>query len=153
MSVFIDTGIFVGAFLEKDQYHREAKELFERAYAREEFGRAFTSDYVLDEFVSFMISHGRSKGRGVEKDFLENIRKGEDAIQNSKIKMLHVTDEILTDAKIYFREHYYLGLTLTDWTIALLMKDNEVENLLSFDPSFGRLNELEEFRFLKLVGD
>ncbi len=47
----------------------------------EEFGKAFTSDYVLDEFVSRMISHGRVKGKGVEKDFLENIRKGEDAIE------------------------------------------------------------------------
>ena len=153
MGVFIDTGIFVGAFFEKDQYHKEAKDLFERAYARGEFGMVFTSDYVLDEFVSRMISHGRLKDRGIEKDFLEKIRKGEDAIQNSKVEMLQVSDEVLTNAKIYFREHYYLGLTLTDWTTALLMKDNQIEHLLSFDSSFGRLNELDEFGFLRLVGD
>jgi len=151
MGVFIDTGIFVGAFFERDQYHKEAKELFERAYVVEEFGKAFTSDYVLDEFVSRMISHGRMKGKGIEKDFLKNIRKGEDAIQNSKIDMLHVTDELLANAKIYFKAHYYLGLTLTDWTTVMLMKDNKIEHLLSFDSPFGRLNEIEEFRFLKLI--
>lgn len=151
MAVFIDTGIFVGAFFERDQNHEKARELFEKAYRQEKWGKLFTSDYVLDEFISRMISQGRLKGKGIDEGFLDKITRGEDAIQNSKVNLLQVTDEVIADAKIYFKEHYRLGLTLTDWTIATLMRDNEIGHLLTFDSGFFRLKEVTEFEFLKIV--
>ena len=64
MSNFIDSGIFIGAFYEGDQYHKDAKEILQRLYSE----RCFTSVYVLDEFVSYLTGKARDRDRSVRRE-------------------------------------------------------------------------------------
>jgi len=51
MAIFIDTDVFVALRNADDGLHTGGKELMKRAL-KSEFGRAFTSDYVLDEAIT-----------------------------------------------------------------------------------------------------
>ena len=46
-----DTGIFVALRNANDDFHGRSKELMKRAL-KSEFGRVFTSDYIVDEAVT-----------------------------------------------------------------------------------------------------
>ena len=50
MTVFVDTGIFVALHNADDDFHSRSKELMKQAL-KGNFGRIFTSDYVIDEAV------------------------------------------------------------------------------------------------------
>ena len=51
MSIFLDTGVFVAFHSQRDDNHQRAKELI-MGVVGDEFGAAYTSDYVFDEAVT-----------------------------------------------------------------------------------------------------
>jgi predicted nucleic acid-binding protein len=51
LTAFIDTGIFVALRNADDGNHEQAKELMRRAL-KAEFGRIYTSDYMVDEAIT-----------------------------------------------------------------------------------------------------
>lgn len=51
MAVFVDTGIFVALHNADDEFHSKNKELMKQAL-KSDFGRIFTSDYVIDEAIT-----------------------------------------------------------------------------------------------------
>lgn len=151
LGVFLDSGIFIGAFYKRDQQHESAKKLLYIAY-NGEFGRCYTSSFILDEFVSYLTGRARNSSRKMQNQDYKNIQLGEYSIQQSEIRLLHVSEETISTAKVYFGRFWDIGLDLTDWTTAVLMREKKIENILSFDSGFDRLKSIAEFTKIRRIG-
>jgi predicted nucleic acid-binding protein len=55
---------------------------------------------------------------------------------SSFAELLHVDEEVFSDAWTLFRRYAAKGLSFTDCTIVALMKRAKIDVLLSFDRSF-----------------
>lgn len=58
MAVFIDTGVFVALRNADDELHLKSKELMRKAL-KAEFGKIYTSDYIIDEAVTLALVRTR----------------------------------------------------------------------------------------------
>jgi len=147
MSYFIDSGLFIGAFYQEDQYHKKAKELLQEIYRH----KCYTSTYVLDEFISYLTGKARDRDRKIREKDYENIKLGENIIQDSQIILLHADEAIVAEAKASYNRYWDMGLDLTDWTTTALMNRNKIKNLASFDSGFDRLNSIKEYSRIKRI--
>lgn len=59
MAIFIDTGVFVAVRNKSDVNYGRARELL-RSGLSGEFGRIFTSDYIVDEAVTLALVRARN---------------------------------------------------------------------------------------------
>lgn len=141
MRVFVDAGPFIAILNKSDPNHENAREQFSKVVGK---GKAlFTSDYVLDEVLSYAIRKTKNP---------EIILAADDLIQESaNIRVLKVDEEVLTDSKIFMRKHPEMLLSLTDWTSALLARRRAISRIYSYDAGFDRLRRLKEFKRLERV--
>jgi len=139
---FIDSGIFIGFHNKSDAYHATAKEIMD-SVEEGNFGKTYTSDYILDEVVAFTCRKTKSQ---------DIVLEAIDLIQNSaRIDLLHVDKSIFASAKMCAEQHPYLMLSFTDWTTANLMVKNDIEDLLSFDSGFDRAKQIEKFSGIRRI--
>jgi hypothetical protein len=128
LSVFVDTGVIVGARNVRDERHRRAQELVEEIQEGEH-GAAYTSDYVFDEAVSLAL---RRTGRD---DIARRV--GELVLPEDRaelwIDLLRVSDEEFAGAWGRFRRHGKAGLSFTDWTIVEMAEGRRIDSVASFD--------------------
>lgn len=146
--VFLDSGVFIGAFNKRDSNHEEGKSLLKKIGT--EFETAYTSDFVLDEVISRLIKDIR-KGRLKKEKVVKQV---EEAIQDSALLRLeHVSKPLVASAKACFKEYRDKYLSLTDWTIAVMMRELKIETLMSFDGDFDTIKEIEEFSRITRIED
>lgn len=133
MSAFIDAGMFVAFYNTRDRNHEEAVRILNSA-ATGEYGLLYTSDYVFDEAVTLMLARTKkpSLALGVGELILGNPARG----IPSFAELLYVDEETFTAAWGLFKRYSVKGLSFTDCTILALMKEEGIENLISFDRSF-----------------
>jgi len=129
MSVFIDSGIFVGAVNIADSNHARAKELMEKI-TRGELGTAFTSDYVVDETITAVLARTRKFRLAVEV--------GEFILSSPRIKKVYVNTNIFQSAWGQFKS-LRKPMSFTDYTTLALMGKYDIETLASFDSGFDGL--------------
>jgi predicted nucleic acid-binding protein len=72
------------------------------------------------------------------------------AEDTNKVAALAVTGGHFGEAKS-FAENIPLKLTLTDWTNLILMKENRIKTLLTFDKEFKEARNLPELGFFRVV--
>lgn len=134
---FIDTGAFVGAFNKRDSNHQRALALLTSAFKQAKI--LYTSEYVLDETIS--LAWARTKNR-------EIVLKLDELIQDSgKIEVIPVDAHSFSSAKSCFRK-YEQTLSLTDWISVILMRNQRIPNILSFDRDFDQIRSIKEFSFI-----
>lgn len=133
MSVFLDTGVILAARNADDNLHERGFELFRRSL-EDEFGRIYTSDYVLDETMTVLLS--RTRNRELARNAVEAILKSE------------LIETLWTDKKVFmvaidkFGKHKKTNLSFTDCTILSHMEARKIDNLASFDSGFSGLVEV-----------
>ena len=141
MAIFLDSGFFIALYNKLDENHQAAKKLMEELL-NGAYGKAYTSSFILDEVVSYSL---RKLG-------LEHSIKIEHIIQDSGlVDMLPVGDAFFAEAKIFFKKHPSLELTLTDWTNISIMLLNGIDMILSFDSGFDKLINIKEFAKIRRV--
>lgn len=125
MNNFIDSGVFIGAFIENDMHHEEAKTIL-KSIAKQ---RAITSDYIVDETVTYI----RRKA-GIEKSV-----QALEALTNSEsIEIVQTTEKQFETACEIFR--MYSLLSFTDAITIAIMFDHNTKNILSFDSDFDAVS-------------
>lgn len=140
---FVDTTVFVAAFNKRDTHHRRGRELLSKSF--EKFDWLYTSDYILDETIS--LAWSRTKNT-------ELILKLDEIIEDSeKVQMIHVDETTLATAKTYMREFSEAIPTLTDWTSLVLMKNNKIPLVLSFDDHFKKAKGIKEFSWVTRISN
>jgi len=142
-SRFVDSCVWIAALFLGHRDHARAVSLLK------EPGRLHTSDYVIDEVVSFIPGSARLPADGAKRRS-EAVRFMQTAENAANIDVLAVTGNRFGEAKSA-AERYGLGLTLTDWTHILLMKENRIKTLLSFDREFLKARNIPDFGSFRLV--
>jgi len=142
MSIFIDTGVFVGYVNKKDKNHGIAVNLLE-GIMRNKYRTSFTSDYIFDEAVTVALYR--------TKDIRKAIDVGELIVGNEEkgiarfINILPVSKSIFIEAWKLFLEYPEKMLSFTDCTSIALIEGREIDYIASFDKDFdGIVNRVIE---------
>ncbi len=133
MSIFIDTGIFIGYVNKKDEHHTPATHLLEDIM-KNKYGAAFTSDMVFDELMTFILYRTGDIGKAVTvRDLiLGNVEKEVPRFMN----LIFADMDILEKSWNTFVKYSGKKLSFTDCSTIELMKIRGIENLASFDGGF-----------------
>ncbi|KXB01146.1 hypothetical protein AKJ41_02580 [candidate division MSBL1 archaeon SCGC-AAA259O05] len=132
MSIFLDTGIFIAERNADDKRHSRGEELM-KSILKNDYGKAYTSDYVVDEAITLMLM--RTKRHKLATDI------GEYVLDSPRIRILRVTEEIFDSAWRKFRSFEESPISFTDCTTLALMEERRIEKLASFDSGFDGLVE------------
>ena len=130
MAVFVDTGIFVALHNADDQLHSRSKELMTQAL-KGDFGRIFTSDYVIDEAITTALV--RTKKHDIAQDL------GVFIITSPRITKIWVAEESFAKAWKKFITLKDKPLSFTDCTSIALMEMRRIKQIMNFDRGFDGL--------------
>lgn len=123
--IFLDTGAFVGRYIERDQYHRRAVAFWERIAAERE--PYWTSNFVLDEVLALL---GRMAGNRFACDRAH-------AIYASNLLTIVRPDEAMErDALSYFAKYADQRVSFTDCISFAIMKRHGLKRVFTFDEHF-----------------
>ncbi len=127
MSVFMDTGIFFGAYNESDALHEDALAIYVAAFDGR-WGGVYTSDYVVDETCTLLKLHADP---ALAVRFLK-------AIKDSRgISIVSVEGELFEAGCGVFEEYLdKKALTFTDAATIAIMRALDIDVLASFDNAF-----------------
>lgn len=131
--LFLDTGILVAAINPRDALHDDASAILDRIAARE-WRSVHTSDFVLAESLNF-ISRKLRDPRAV--DALHAHVFGEEGIAPVVTSVLRVHAARFAVALEKFRRHVDGGLSFTDWTNLVVMGDERISTIATFDAGFA----------------
>jgi hypothetical protein len=130
MAVFIDTGVFVALRNADDELHARSRELMKKAL-KGEYGRTYTSDYVIDEAITTALVRTRRHDLAVDI--------GKYIIESPRITKLWTTKEAFDLAWEKFRAFADKPLSFSDCVSLALMEKNRVNQMMSFDSGFDGL--------------
>ena len=130
MAIFVDTGIFVALNNSIDVHHSRSKELFKQAL-KGDFGRIFTSDYVIDEAVTAALV--RTKRLDLAVDL------GTYIIESPRITKLWIGQDSFKLSWEKFKLHKEKHLSFTDCSSIALMETRAIKQIMSFDCGFDGL--------------
>jgi uncharacterized protein len=130
MAVFVDTGIFVALHNADDEFHSKSKDLIKRAL-KGDFGRIFTSDYIIDEAVTTALV--RTKRHDLAVDL------GRHIIDSPRITKLWIGEDSFEKAWEKFKVYKDKTLSFTDCTSIALIEMRGIKHIMSFDCGFDGL--------------
>ena len=124
--VFADTVYWVALINPKDQWRPKA------AAASKQLGNAIvvTSDMVLTEVLNLLTPYGQLM-RTLAVQELDRIR------QNANIQVVPQTREVFESALELYRRRLDQGLSLTDCSSIVIMRDTKIQDVLSADAGFA----------------
>ena len=95
MSIFLDTSFLIALTNAKDENHSKAQ-LLHTKIKEKEFGPCFSSDYIFDEFVTFLRA----------KRFPEEIIKerGDALLTDPTIQLLSLSSDAFSSAWDFFKK-------------------------------------------------
>ena len=130
MGVFIDTGLFLALYNAEDVHHQRSTELIKNALAGN-FGRLYTSDYIIDEAITTLMVRTRQHEIAVEI--------GKYLIESPRITRLTIDNDVFASAWTKFQSLKDKVLSFTDCTSIALMYKHRIKNIMSFDCGFDGL--------------
>ncbi|MBI3023016.1 MAG: type II toxin-antitoxin system VapC family toxin [Thaumarchaeota archaeon] len=131
MGVFIDTGVFVAARNKSDANYSRSVRLMQRALEGA-YGRVYTSDYVIDEAITTALA--RTHNLDV------SINTGKFIIESLRITKLRVGERDFAKAWEKYKE-LRKPISFTDATTLVLVEENSISKIMSFDSDFDGLIE------------
>ena len=131
MSVFIDTNIFAAAKLKNDFDHKHGRKLLEDALLGK-YGQVFTSDYIFDEVMTLLLI--RTKNHKLIYEY------GNSILLSDIIDIIKINDEIFESAWKKFGMLKDKVLSFTDCTTMAVIDELRINNIMSFDRHFERLD-------------
>jgi predicted nucleic acid-binding protein len=141
---FVDSCVWIAALFEKDGRGEVARSLLDRQSI------LHTSTFVLDEVVSFhlgnreMARYRHSERKRLAAEFLSSVQK------SSEIKVLEVLSDQFVESKTRFEQNQF-PLSLTDWSNLIVMRDNGLTELFTFDNWFRDAVKLQEFSKIHII--
>ena len=130
MAVFIDTGVFVALRNADDELHVRSKQLIKKAL-KGEFGRVYTSDYVIDEAITTALVRTRRHDLAVDI--------GKYIIESPRITKLWTTKDAFDAAWQKFKTFKDQPLSFSDCVSLALTEKTRIKRIISFDSGFDGL--------------
>lgn len=132
--IFIDTNVLVAYAVADDANHTRAVHVFERII-KGEFGRAFTSDYIFDETATVILARSTIS---------KAIQAGE--LIRKFTEILLVNKDAFDAAWKLFKEQKSSRLSFTDCTAIVLMEQEGIQNIATFDREFEVVKSINVVR-------
>lgn len=123
--VFIDTSAWIALFLFSDQNHLEAVEIFEKIEG--EYAAIFTSNYVFDETVTFMMRRAGQKAA---------VEVGDAILGSQLVKVEFVSFDQFYASWDSFKKYDDKEFSFTDVTSFQIMHELNIRRAFSFDRHF-----------------
>lgn len=132
VGLILDTSFLIALNNATDASHEQAESLRTRLENRE-FGQLYISDYVFDEFVTFLMA----------KSFPANaiMEIGDALLADESIKLMKIDDEMFIQSWELFKK--MKNLSFTDCTTVILAKEFNIKNIASFDSGFDRFPNIK----------
>jgi hypothetical protein len=120
--IFVDTGAFLALYLKRDQYHRQASEIFPT------LARPFsTSHHVVDELATLL---GRSAGYYYAADRIEDLYASE------SIDVLPSTRDDEVEAIRWMRKYADKEISFTDCVSFAMLRRLRIRTVFTFNRHF-----------------
>lgn len=129
----MDTGAFLGRYLDNDQHHLQAESIWRRIeYEKEGF---CTSNFIVDELVTLL-------GRRSDHKFA--VRKVRSIYESELIDILRPDEAEEHNALVFFEKYHDQDVSFTDCVSFAIMKRRHIHRAFSFDrhfdlPGFARI--------------
>ena len=128
MGILLDTSFLIAVNNPKDVNYGNAQAIKARI-KNMELGQSYFSDYIFDEFVTFL------KAKRVSQEKITEI--GEALLLDESIKLLRVDATVFSQSWDLFKKRQ--ALSFTDCTTAILARDFNIKNVASFDADFNSI--------------
>jgi len=132
MKVFADTSFLIALYDNTDEYSKSAHKILKSL--KDTLQEVFISDYIFDETVTLLLDTHHYYGYLRAKAFNADV---------TLKKVCHLTfiSEILFEQArdIFFRYNKDKSWSFTDCTSFALMKDFDINRVLSFDKHFSEM--------------
>ena len=129
--MFIDSVVWIGAKLKRDQWHDKSVPIINK-FLNKEINIAYVTDYIVLESVNFLL---RKAGFEVALETLNLFRI------HGRIKIINVDDGLFERSCEIFTK--YPVLSITDASIVAAMEKVGVKKLYSFDGGFDSVKWVE----------
>lgn len=126
-TLFLDTSFVIALELVDEQYHDRAIDCW-RGLSRGS-PRLVTTSYVFDEIVTFFNSRNRHD---------KAIEIGDRLLSSSVIELIHVDQDLFSEAWQHFKQHSDKSYSLTDCISFLVMTRLNLQSALSLDRHFAQ---------------
>jgi predicted nucleic acid-binding protein len=134
MSVLLDTGLIFAYLNRQDAGHREARALMLRI-ARKEFGAPFVSDHVIDEL--FVLIRVRTGSAALEEAAHRFLPLPSPALKG--LAAVSLGTGLLGPTWEVFRKYRDQGISFTDASLIVTMREMGIERLATLDSRLGKL--------------
>lgn len=124
--IFLDTGAFLATYLERDQYHHQARAAWQELEAST--WRCFTSNFVLDETFTFLAR--RSSYRFAAE-------RARSLLASNVLEILRPDQECELQALGFFEKFADQQVSFTDCVSFALMRARRIERVFAFDHHFA----------------
>lgn len=139
MSILIDSGVWFGKLHERDGRHEDAQALL-AACMEGVHGAIYTTSDIVDETLTLTLARGGDAGWGMIQDLGGYF--GFTETQPQLATVLEVDPSLQAQAWTLFERHYEeRGLSFTDCTSLVTMRERDIETIASFDDGFDGLVE------------
>lgn len=121
------------AFVNRDDAQHATARRLVAELARGSHGQLYTSDFVLAESLNFLRQRVR---RAAVAETLVRMVMGDERTPPVVPELLRVHGTRFAEALALYLRRWEAGLSLTDWTIVVLMREHRVDSLVTFDRGF-----------------
>lgn len=132
MRLFADSSFFIAYYDQTDQYHNQVVKLMKKLST--ETLEVFTTDYVYDEVATFLLNSHTLLGYQRAQQF------SKDVVDSGKFTFIFITEILFSESRKIFeqynRDKYW---SFTDCTSYVIMKDNGIAQVLTFDTHFTQM--------------
>ena len=135
MSIFIDTGIWIGFFNLEDEHAARSSEIIEEIQ-KGAYGVAWTSTFVLDELYTYLERKTNDTQLAIEA--LEVVL-GEDTSLRPFVKIYPISIENCIQTLNLAEKYSDKRMSFTDLTSILLCQNLKIGYIASFDSHFKGL--------------
>ena len=131
LAIILDTSFLIAYYNTADNKHNNAIKIIEDI-KNEKYGYVYTSDYILDEFFTYMQKRHR------DPTYCYNLATGWLNLNEGIAEILDVNYNIFYNAVQLFisQKDERKPLSITDCTIVKLGESNQIQYLSSFDTGF-----------------
>ncbi len=134
MTVLLDTGVMFAFLHADDTRHEDSLELVARI-ARREFGKPFVSDHVIDEL--FMLARARTRSADLEASLRRFLPLPTPGLRGLTAVSLGVA--VLEPAWEEYRRYQDQGLSFTDASLIVTLREMKIDYLATYDRRLARL--------------
>lgn len=129
--ILLDTSFVVAYYNTRDEHHEKAKEIMQKLKVNM-LGECCITDYIFDECMTVILLR--------LKDIKKATEIGNDLLALTKI--IYMDENLFQFTRQIFKEQQKTKLSFTDCSSIALLKDRNMQGIITFDTEFGKVGRI-----------